>query len=137
MSFHLPSRNAPGTRTSHKLIFVSKHFRGYEIMKDIMAKESSTEDEGVPSFTYSPADASMPLLFSLTQPLSKLKNDLLLKFTGREVNFRTIYETHSVDTPYIAKNYREILKQLEDKQMDATLAPRRIRGSWVPILTTY
>lgn len=109
-------RNSAGTRTSHKLIFVSKHFRGYEIMKDIMAKESSTQDEGVPSFTYSPADASMPLLFSLTQPLSKLKKDLLLKFAGREVNFRTIYETNSVDTPYIAKNYREILKQLEDEQ---------------------
>jgi three-Cys-motif partner protein len=108
-------RNAAGTRTSHKLIFVSKHFRGYEIMKDIMAKESSTEDEGVPSFTYSPADASMPLLFSLAQPLSKLKSDLLSKFAGMEMNFRAIYETHSVDTRYIAKNYREILKQLEDE----------------------
>ncbi|MGO9547280.1 MAG: three-Cys-motif partner protein TcmP [Rhodomicrobium sp.] len=109
-------RNAAGTRTSHKLIFVSKHFRGYEIMKDIMAKESSTEDEGVPSFTYSPADASMPLLFSLAQPLSKLKKDLLRRFSGQEMNFRTIYETHSVDTPYLAKNYREILKQLEDER---------------------
>jgi hypothetical protein len=32
------------------LIFVSKHFKGYEIMKIIMAKESSTEDQGVASF---------------------------------------------------------------------------------------
>jgi hypothetical protein len=38
-------------------------------MKDIMAKESSTDDQGVPSLTYSPADASMPLLFSLQRPL--------------------------------------------------------------------
>jgi three-Cys-motif partner protein len=118
-------RNAAGTRTSHKLIFVSKHFRGYEIMKDIMAKESSTEDEGVPSFTYSPADASMPLLFSLAQPLSKLKSDLLLKFAGREVNRRTIYVTHSVDTPYIERNYSETLKRLEDEQ---TIAVRSTKG---------
>jgi three-Cys-motif partner protein len=35
-------KNASGKRTSHCLIFVSKHFKGYEIMKDIMAKESWT-----------------------------------------------------------------------------------------------
>ncbi len=108
-------RNAAGTRTSHKLIFVSKHFRGYSIMKNIMARESSTHDEGVPSLTYSPADASMPLLFSLAQPLSKLKESLLDTFAGSEVNFTQIYETHSVGTPYIDKNYREILKQLENE----------------------
>ncbi len=108
-------RNATGTRVSHKLVFVSKHFRGYSIMKNIMAGESSTHDEGVPSLTYSPADASMPLLFSLAQPLNKLEESLLATFAGREVNFTRIYETHSVDTPYIDKNYREILKKLEDE----------------------
>jgi len=34
-------RNEKGSRTSHHLIFVSKNIRGYEIMKEIMAKESS------------------------------------------------------------------------------------------------
>ena len=118
-------KNAAGTRTSHKLIFVSKHFRGYSIMKSIMAGESSTHDEGVPSLTYSPADASMPLLFSLAQPLSKLKESLLATFAGREVNFIQIYETHSVDTPYIDKNYREILKQLEN---EGTINVRSTKG---------
>lgn len=108
-------KNASGTRTSHKLIFVSKHFRGYSIMRSIMAGESSTHDEGVPSFIYSPADASMPLLFSLAQPLSKLKKSLLDTFAGQEVNFSHIYESHSIDTPYVDKNYREILKQLENE----------------------
>ena len=102
------------SRTSHYLIFVSKDFKGYEIMKDIMAKESSTEDEGVPSFKYSPADASTPLLFSLDQPRSKLRESLLHHFEGREVNFDKMYEEHSVDTPYIKKNYREVVKELED-----------------------
>ena len=106
-------KNSAGNRTSHKLIFVSKCFKGYEIMKDIMAKESSTEDEGVPSFTYCPADASMPLLFSLAQPISKLMESLQHCFSGREVTLQEIYETHSVDTPYIKKNYREVIKQLE------------------------
>jgi len=110
-------KNAAGTRTSHKLIFVSKNFKGYEIMKDIMAKESSTEDEGVPSFTYSPADHTMPLLFSLSQPLSKLRESLLGHFASREVTFDEIYTQHSVDTPYIRKNYRTVLKELESEEL--------------------
>ncbi len=106
-------RNAGGTRTSHKLVFVSKNFKGYEIMKDIMASESSTDDQGVPSLTYSPADAEMPLLFSLQRPLDALEDALTSTFTGRELTRDEIYEEHSVDTPYIKKNYQEALQALE------------------------
>ena len=49
-------KNDRGKRTSHHLIFISKHFRGYEIMKDIMARESTSDTQGVPSFEYNPAD---------------------------------------------------------------------------------
>jgi three-Cys-motif partner protein len=42
-------------RTSHHLIFVTKHPLGYTVMKEIMAAESSEYDQGVPSFTYSPS----------------------------------------------------------------------------------
>ena len=120
-------KNATGTRTSHKLIFVSKHFRGYSIMKNIMAAESSTHDEGVPSLTYSPADASMGLLFSLSQPLDSLRTSLLSSFAGKEVGFREIYETHSVDTPYVEKNYRQILKELEQEGIVKARSTRQKR----------
>ncbi len=115
--FVLPFRfkNAAGTRTSHSLVFVSKNFKGYSIMKDIMAKESSTEDQGVPSFMYSPADATMPLLFSLQQPLDALRGMLLRDFRNRESSVGGIYEKHSVDKPYIMKNYKEVLMQLEEQ----------------------
>ena len=106
-------KNTTGTRTSHKLIFVSKNFKGYEIMKDIMAKESSTRDEGVASFTYSPADASMPLLFSLAQPMNHLRNSLTQHFAGRQVSLDEIYWEHSINTPYVKANYRKALKALE------------------------
>jgi len=106
-------KNSAGTRTSHKLIFVSKHFRGYDVMKGIMAKESSTHDEGVPSLTYSPADADTPLLFSLQRPLAALEKELVSCYAGKELTFEKLYEEHSVDTPYIRPNYREILKSLE------------------------
>ncbi|MCA0930163.1 three-Cys-motif partner protein TcmP [Ruegeria profundi] len=106
-------RNETGNRTTHKLIFVSKHFRGYNVMKSIMASASSTEDQGVASFAYSLADASMPLLFSLNQPMSKLKTELPRYFAGRSIKFKGLYEEHSVDRPYMEKHYRLILKELE------------------------
>jgi three-Cys-motif partner protein len=125
--FVLPFRfkNASGRRTSHSLVFVSKSFKGYAIMKDIMAKESSTEDQGVPSLTYSPADASMPLLFSLQRPLDQLKASLMEAYTGQERSVEEIYERHSVDTPYILKNYKEILTQLEK---DGIIGVRSLKG---------
>jgi three-Cys-motif partner protein len=37
-------KNESGRRTSHHLVFVSKAFKGYEIMKEIMAKQSTSAD---------------------------------------------------------------------------------------------
>lgn len=106
-------KNEAGSRTSHSLVFVSKHFKGYEIMKEIMARESSVADQGVPSFTYSPADASMPLLFSLATPLDKLEGMLRRDFAGQTLTMQKIYERHSIDRPYIRKNYKVALLNLE------------------------
>ena len=106
-------KNAAGTRTSHSLVFVSKHFKGYEIMKDIMAAESSVSEQDVPSLSYSPAEADMPLLFSLNAPLEKLEEMLLSDFSGQTLTLRDIYETHSIDRPYVKRNYRTALLNLE------------------------
>jgi three-Cys-motif partner protein len=119
-------RNASGKRTSHKLIFVSKNFKGYAIMKDIMAKESSTEDQGVPSLAYSPADRSMPLLFSLQRPFDQLRADLLKEFAGQELSVAQIYERHSVDTRYVLKNYKDTLAALE---AEGTVVVRSLKGT--------
>jgi hypothetical protein len=78
-----------------------------------MAGESSTEDQGVASFTYSPADATTPLLFSLVQPFDNLLSHLPTTFTGKSLSMQQIYEKHSVDTPYTKTNYKKALGQLE------------------------
>jgi hypothetical protein len=111
--FVLPFRFKRGQRMTHSLVFVSKSFKGYETMKDIMANESSSEDQGVPSFTYSPADASMPLLFSLSQPFDNLKKALPIEYAGKTITMRQLYEAHSIDTPYLSKHYKQALKELE------------------------
>lgn len=125
--FVLPFRfkNDKGTRTSHHLIFVTKHFRGYDIMKGIMAKQSSSSEEGVSSFEYSPATSQQPFLFELfrPRPINDLKNSLLQTFSGRTLLMSSIYEQHSVDTPYVSKNYKEALRQLEAENLIITNPP--------------
>ncbi len=106
-------RHEIGNRTSHHLIFVSKHVKGYEIMKEIMAKESSEQMQGVPSFEYNPASLQQPLLFELTRPLDELEAMLLDTFSGRTMTMKEIYDQHHVGKPYISKNYKTALGNLE------------------------
>ena len=104
-----------GSRTSHHLIFVSKHFKGYEIMKKIMAKESSNTQQGVATFEYNPADAQQPFLFELSRPLDDLGGMLLSEFAGQKLKMSDIYKQHSVNRPYTEQNYKQVLGQLEDQ----------------------
>ncbi len=106
-----------GTRSSHHLIFVSKHRKGYEIMKEIMAKESTNLDEGVPSFEYNPATHHQSFLFQYSRPLEDLADMLMEYFAGKTVTVKQILDQHynrfSVGTRYIEKSYKECLTKLE------------------------
>ncbi|MEQ9370700.1 MAG: three-Cys-motif partner protein TcmP [Coleofasciculus chthonoplastes F3-SA18-01] len=106
-------RHENGNRTSHHLIFVSKHVKGYEIMKEIMAKESSTTEQGVPSFEYNPATKFQPLLFELSRPLDELTDMLLDEFAGQTMTMIEVYQRHHIGKRYIKKNYKDALLKLE------------------------
>ncbi len=106
-------KNDRGTRTSHHLVFATKHFRGYEIMKGIMAKESSEQHQGVASFEYSPASERFPILHGLSRPVDELKGMLLSEFAGETLTMNEIYMRHCVGTPYINTNYKHALAELE------------------------
>lgn len=106
-------RNEVGTRTTHHLIFASKNFRGYEIMKEIMAQESSEHTQGVASFEYSPASEKYPLLFELSRPLDDLEEMLSASFAGQKLATQQIYERHSIGKRYIKRNYKQVLAKME------------------------
>ncbi|NJL68428.1 MAG: three-Cys-motif partner protein TcmP [Microcoleus sp. SM1_3_4] len=108
-------KNERGTRTSHHLIFVSKNVLGYSIMKEIMAKESSSTEQGVPLFEYNSATQYQPLLFELSRPLDDLENMLLNEFAGQTLTMKEIYNQHHVGKRYISKNYKEALRKLEQQ----------------------
>ncbi len=123
-------RNEKGTRSTHHLVFVSKHVRGYEIMKDIMAKESSTRDQNVPSLEYSPAAANTPLLFSLNRPFDGLVEELPIKFAGQKLPMIKIFDDHHVDTPFIKKNYKDALCKLESEGRISAEPSKRKPGTF-------
>jgi len=122
-------RNDRGARVSHHLIFVSKHFKGYEIMKEIMAKKSTRSTQGVPSFEYNPVDIREAkrhqLLFELSRPLDDLADMLLGALAGETLTMREVYEKHSINRQYTKKNYKDVLKKLEQDGKISTTKHRK------------
>jgi three-Cys-motif partner protein len=102
-----------GARTTHHLVFATKHPLGYRIMKEIMAKYSSEEHQGVASFGYCPASQIHPMLFELNRPLDDLEDILLDEFAGQTLAVEEIYNRHNVGRPYTMKNYKAVLLNME------------------------
>ena len=116
-------KNEMGTRTSHHLIFVCKNIRGYQIMKEIMAKESSSTEQGVPSFEFNPATERQPLLFELSRPRDELEGMLLDDFAGCTMSMEEVYGQHHVGRRYIKSNYKQALMNLESQAKILTDPP--------------
>jgi three-Cys-motif partner protein len=131
-------KNESGRRTTHHLILVPKHFKGYEVMKDIMARSSTAEEQGVATFTYSPADSrAQALLFEFNRPLDDLREMLLTDFAGRTETMRSIYEQHSVGRPFLSRHYKEVLRSLEDEGRISTAGRKSSRGFADDIRVTF
>lgn len=122
-------KDANGKRTKHHLIFVSKHPLGYGIMKEVMAKESSSTQQGVPTFEYNPADRrAQPLLFELARPLDDLEGMLLEEFAGRTLTVQQVFDAHNVGRRYIKRNYKEVLSKMHAE--GTVQAHRPGTGKW-------
>jgi three-Cys-motif partner protein len=108
--FHTPD----GARTSHYLFFASKHPLGYVIMKGIMYAASAKSEDGVATFEYTPVeDQQLSLLFAYSRPIDELRRMLRADFAGRSLPMKQIYESHHLGRPYVAKNYKDILLEME------------------------
>ena len=91
-------------------MFVSKNFLGYEIMRGVMAKESSYVIDGVPSFEYNPAP---PIFHSDGRSLAALAGKLTSDLAGTVMTVEEVFERHSPGRLYVRRNYKEVLIQLE------------------------
>ncbi len=133
-------KNESGVRTKHHLIFSTKNFTGYEIMKEIMAGERSEIDQGVASFAYSKVREQFQALFEFSRPLSDLERMLLNEFSGQRLTMKRLYELHSVGRPFIKKNYKDVLIRMEaDNKIKATppAAKRRENTFGADVTVTF
>jgi three-Cys-motif partner protein len=129
-------RDSAGRRTTHHLIFVTKHPTGYEIMKEIMAVESSYFDQGVPSFEYSPALANMSKLFE--NALDELEDRLVKEFEGQTLSMIDLYHQDNLNKPYTKKNYKVALHNLEHANRITADPAKREKGTFADgVLVTF
>ena len=112
-TFIMPFRfvKSGAKRTSHYLIFVSKNFLGYKIMRDVMWKASSCRDpDGIASFEHAEQQQFFVIDGRSIEALAKsLVNDL----AGTTMTFEEVFERHSPGRLYVLSNYREALLRLE------------------------
>ena len=120
-------RNAENTRTTHHLVFVTKHPTPYEVMKEIMAAHCSHFDQGVPSYEYAPSMETAGKLFE--DELDRLEDALVVEFAGQTLSMIDVYHKHNLDKPYIKKNYKDGLANL--------LGARRITTDRAPRTGTF
>jgi hypothetical protein len=130
IKFVLPFRFISPNRdkTSHYLVFVTKHVLGYELMKDIMWRHSTLHEDGVASFSYIPvSDTQLSFLSLFNRPLDQLGDELLKHFSGDTFTVREIFDRHHVNTPFVLPNYKEALRRLEGEGQITTDPPSEKR----------
>lgn len=120
-------RDARGTRTSHHLILVTKHILPYSVAKEIMAKESSQAEQGVPSFEFNPRVLNQGLLFDLATPLDDLQDMLVKEFAGRTMSMVDVYDNHHIGRRFIKANYKDALNDLEEAGKITVVPPAHER----------
>jgi three-Cys-motif partner protein len=112
--FLIPFRfRRQGGRVSHYICFVSKHPLAYSIMKSVMANRGAVDEDGVPLFEYIPKSAGRQLAFERDRPIEALPEDLLSKFAGQTLTMKEVYDLHNVETPFIERNYKTVLMEME------------------------
>ena len=102
-------------RSSHYLMFVSKHPLGTDIMKSVMAAESERDQEGVAKFEFDPrGDSGQQEMFPASS-LDDLATELARKFRGQIFSgFDELY--HRSDHPRFGQTeHKRALRILERK----------------------
>jgi hypothetical protein len=74
----------------------------------------------------------------LARPLDGLKDELPKRLSGKTLSMQKIYEQHSVDTPFIKKNYKDALLVLEEERKIKTEPAKRKKGTFADhVMVTF
>ena len=101
-------------RSSHYLMFVSKHELGTDIMKSVMSAESPRDEEGVPASSSTRRGIWPQEMFPVS-PLDDLAEELARKFGGQFLNgFNELY-SRSNHPRFGQAEHKKALRILERK----------------------
>jgi hypothetical protein len=83
----------------------------------------------------------LPFLFSFKQSLDDLERMLLEEFRGQSLQMIQIYRNHHIGKPFIKRNYKKILGEMEQKGLikaKPNLAERKPKGTFADnVLVTF
>ena len=107
-------------QTSYHLVLASKHFRAYELMKEVMHKVSTGHVEGAVPFEFVFRDDSVlqvPMLG--LRPEDHLHERLFSRFAGQSLTFRDLYRCFEEEntTPFIKRHFVNAIDQLRDQHL--------------------
>lgn len=115
-------------RTSHYIMFISKHELGFSIMKQIMYAQSEEKIQGVARFgKVNSVGKQTPLLAFINTPLDDLCDALCKEFAGETITRKALcanYERKHPSNPFVEKNFRDALLKLEDEGRIECQKPR-------------
>lgn len=105
-------------RTSHFIIFVTKHPLACKIMKQIMYSNSAKDADGVATFSFEDSrnfGSGFEQLTIFDRPIQSLRDDILRKYAGKTVSVGSICNDVDCDfsSHFVSKNVKDVLKELE------------------------
>lgn len=105
-------------RTSHFIIFVTKHKLACQIMKQIMYSNSAKDADGVATFSFKDShnfSENFEQLSMFNRPIQALKEDIVTKYSGKRVCVEEICNSVDYDftSHFIARNVKDVLGRLE------------------------
>jgi len=117
-------------RTSHFIIFVSKHRQGLKIMKEIMYANSAKDIDGVATFEFKDSynfNSDFEQLCIFNRPLQSLCEDLYNKNKGKQKTVKELYDpfVYDVSNYFVAKNVKDALKRLEAENRLVVISGRK------------
>lgn len=125
-------------RTSHYLIFASKHFLGFDIMKSIMSNAGEKDINGIGKFEFIPSCdkgfEQLSIIEMYNDTREDLKNQLIEKYKDETILFKKLYEEHSTTNRFLEKDYRNVLLDLEnEKVIEVVITKGKRKKGTLPI----
>ena len=117
---HLQFNFPYSKKISHHLVFLSKHHRGFDLIKEVMSKESIKVD-GISQYVYieSGEVSAEQLGLNVVGPMGELKEKLLARFRNSRCKIVDLIETcHKEAWKYTEKNIKDALKLIEKESVN-------------------